>query len=497
MESEEPESCTEEETSDDKHPDWGLGFCVYITGLPCGVGGRPGANCVGNIVGTVSDRHDHGRGDLGVRPEMLDAVVILLGEGVGLLQALIVVADAITGDTLQEAELEERPEAAGVVEREVSDGCEEAFFGFEGLLGGADTLVGYVDVLLESRRLAAGGGAVVVASVVDVLFGLLLRVGWLFDVGGSVFTGRVSAGVVVDDNVTVRRGRVVEPGVVFPEERAERDMVELDASVFLDETAVEVRHEESVGDQEHTAKDTQDNPGSFPGTEFLEIRGVGGLDDHEKSQDGRGEGEVEGDQAHRPSEGILAFQNGIFDRQEEEGRKAGCDARGNTPGGSDLRHTAGVPAPRDTGLGRETNPDQGPDDGLGGGHGEPGTCRNHQPGCTAGLGTGHCEDQDAGFVCETVDVDDIVLDGARDTSSQGDGADELCAHRDEPDLGHRQSPRCDGGSVGVGDIVGAVPEGREAEGDGDEGDDPVILREGHHCDCGCLLETSINSRYRG
>jgi hypothetical protein len=78
----EPETETEEETGDDEDPDGRVGFLGDDTRGVGVVGTDPGADSVGNVVGSVGNGHHHGRGNLGVRPEMLDAVVVDDGAGV-------------------------------------------------------------------------------------------------------------------------------------------------------------------------------------------------------------------------------------------------------------------------------------------------------------------------------------------------------------------------------------------------------------------------------
>jgi hypothetical protein len=78
----EPEAETEQETSDDEDPDGRVGFLGDDARRVGVVGTDPGADGVGYVVGSVGNGHHHGRGYLGVRPQMLDAVVVDDGAGV-------------------------------------------------------------------------------------------------------------------------------------------------------------------------------------------------------------------------------------------------------------------------------------------------------------------------------------------------------------------------------------------------------------------------------
>lgn len=102
MVSEKPEASTEEEASDDERPDRGFGLGVHLAGLIGGVGGRPRADGVGDVVGAVGDGHHHRGRDLGVGPEMFDFVVVAFGVGVGFLDVVISEGDAVAGHALEE-----------------------------------------------------------------------------------------------------------------------------------------------------------------------------------------------------------------------------------------------------------------------------------------------------------------------------------------------------------------------------------------------------------
>lgn len=48
-------------------------------------------------------------------------------------------------------------------------------------------------------------------------------------------------------------------------------------------------------------------------------------------------------------------------------------------------------------------------------------------------------------------------------------------HRQHPNLGHRERPSRHGSCIGVGDVIGTITKAARTEGNGDDGDDPVIL----------------------
>lgn len=114
METEKPETGAEKETSNDENPDGGVGRTLDDTRLVGVKGTHPGADRVGHIVGTVSDGHDHGTGDLGVCPQMLDAVVITDGASMRSGERLGGMGDTVAGHTLQQEIFSVRHEAERV-----------------------------------------------------------------------------------------------------------------------------------------------------------------------------------------------------------------------------------------------------------------------------------------------------------------------------------------------------------------------------------------------
>lgn len=125
MVSVDPEAETEEQAGDDEDPDGRGGFGVDEAGLVGLVGGAPGADGVGDVVAAVRDGHHHGRGDLGVGPEMLDFVVVYNGFGVGGGEVLRGVRDAVAGHALEYEEFGPGPDTLWVVEGETGSGQEE------------------------------------------------------------------------------------------------------------------------------------------------------------------------------------------------------------------------------------------------------------------------------------------------------------------------------------------------------------------------------------
>lgn len=134
LEAEEPESRAEEETGDDEHPDGGGDLGGHFVGLPRAVGGGPGADGVGDVVGSVRDGHEHCGEDLAVGEEVLGPVVVNFAAGVRGLEAGIFVGDAVAGHALEEEVFEESVEAGWV------DGGEVFGWGEESLFRGDDTV---------------------------------------------------------------------------------------------------------------------------------------------------------------------------------------------------------------------------------------------------------------------------------------------------------------------------------------------------------------------
>ena len=462
----EPETSAEQDTGDNQNKDGSVGLGLDLASLEGLVGGNPGADGVGNIVGTVRDGHDHGRGNLGVGPEMLDPVVVALGLCVGAGQLVGVKGDTVAGDTLEEEPLCVVPDTVGVDVAEVGDGSEPALLGLEELL--ADEGVG--------GRVAGtifGVGSRQVGLVVVVIARLLEVVG---DLAGLV--GRL---VVVDDDVALGVAGVVQPGVLLPEQRAQGDVVGAEAGVAPDQTTVEVGHEEDVRDAQAAEEDGQDHAGNDAAAVDLDGVEAGDLNDDEEGEDGGGQGEVDGDHAHAPFERLLALQHRVLDGGEDDGGEGSGNGGSDAPGGSDLRDGAVLPGPLDGGACGDAHADEGTDDGLGGGHGHAHLGREEEPEGRADLGAAHGQHERGGVRAEDVDGDDAVLDGVGDAGAEGDGADEFRDHGEDADLGHGQGAGGHGRGIGVGDIVGTVTERRRAKGDCDDREDPVVLLKDGHC----------------
>lgn len=77
-----PESEAEKYTSNDQQPDGSPVLRGDLTSPPSRVDGGNGTDCVGNVVGTVGDGHEHGGDDLAVCPEMFTADIVAVGFGV-------------------------------------------------------------------------------------------------------------------------------------------------------------------------------------------------------------------------------------------------------------------------------------------------------------------------------------------------------------------------------------------------------------------------------
>ena len=148
--------------------------------------------------------------------------------------------------------------------------------------------------------------------------------------------GAVCVLVIVDHDNTVGFGWPVQGWVILHQERAQRDVVELDTRVSLDEATVKIWSDEDISQQEDTKENTEDDADGLAGAELLQRWRGGSLDDHEQGQNSAGEGEVEGDCQHTESEGIAAFQDSEFDGGEDDGGETTGQKGGNDPTGGDL-----------------------------------------------------------------------------------------------------------------------------------------------------------------
>lgn len=156
----EPESETEQQTSDDKHPDRSarLGRDSTLSVRPVHSG--PGTDSVGNIVGAVGDGHHHRGDDLTIRPHMLDTDIITVGASVDVTKLVAVVGDDVASDTLKKTELEVPPELLGIGPRKLLDRPNETLMRLEmhSLLGELGT--GVRLLLIFSSNAAASSGLV-------------------------------------------------------------------------------------------------------------------------------------------------------------------------------------------------------------------------------------------------------------------------------------------------------------------------------------------------
>lgn len=465
----EPEPQTQQQARNHKEPHRRRRLGIYRASTVRRIHGGPRPHRIRHVVAPVRNRHHHGRDHLAVGPEVLDAVVVAARARVDVAQQGGVVRDHVAGDALQEAELDPAEPFPGVCPGEVGDRVEEAFVraevflaGFE-LRGGLGGVGCAFDVVSGLEEFGVGGLGLLRLLLGGVEVGF--RAGEDFAVG--VF-------VVVCDEFVALAGEVERAGIL-EKPGAEGEVVDADAGVLLDEAAVEVGEEEDDADEEAAEEDAQDDADGFAGAEFLEGGGGGGFDADEEGEDGAGRGEVDGDETHGPLEGILALEDAVLQDAEDEGREAGCNGRGNPPGCGDLGDTALGPFPVNGCLSGEADTDQSTDNRLSGRDRPAHPGCQHQPGSIAHFGAAHCQHQRAGLVLKPVDADDAGLDGIGHAGSEGNRPNELGTHGQDADLPHAQRARSDGRGVRVGHIVSSVTKGTEDEGDGGEGEDPVVL----------------------
>ncbi len=130
MVSEKPESGAEEEAGDDQDPDRCVGLAGDLARHEGIVGSDPGCNGVGDVVGTMSDGHHHGGGDLCVRPEMLDLVIVDGGMRVDGMEKSCIEGDAVFGNPAEEDVLDPGESTSRMVDRLPIGGAQEFLAGF-------------------------------------------------------------------------------------------------------------------------------------------------------------------------------------------------------------------------------------------------------------------------------------------------------------------------------------------------------------------------------
>lgn len=211
-------------------------------------------------------------------------------------------------------------------------------------------------------------------------------------------------------------------------------MPELDAGILVDQTGLEVRHKEDVGNGQNAEEDTKDNANGGTDTKLLQGRCSGRFNDNKQSQDSGCGGDVEGNETHGPLERILALKHGVLDGCEYNCGEGCGDHRSDCPRCSNLRHRARLPPPGDCGLRRKADTDKSTHDGLGGRHRETEPSCKHKPASTSDFGAAHDEHEHARSVIVAVDRDDSVLDGVGDTVSEGYCTDEFRYEGQETNL---------------------------------------------------------------
>lgn len=395
--------------------------------------------CGLTIVGTVGNGHHHSRGNLGICPEMLNAVVVDDSAGVNL--AKILLSDNVAGNTLEQKELHPVSNLLGRVDGEVLNGLQPALLrlGLGGNKVNNRALAGHrvgetaaltldIDVVAVAGRLVVEGGRVSVA----LLAALEVVMDRLALDGGCL-------GIVVGDDL-VALAREVDGRVLAVQKRTERNVPRPQPGVALDETAGEVRDEEDVGDGKHAEEDTEDNTAGLASTHLLKRLAVWQLIDNEQSQDTGSKGKVEGNKAETPLERVLPLVDTKLDSQEEDGSKGGRDEGSNDPGGSNLGDGTLLPAPAKRRLGSNTGTSEGSDDCLGGRDGHTRNGGDGEESSGANLGAAHGEHESGRRGLKGIEREDTALDGTCDTRAQGDGTQELGTRGEDTGLPHLQGP---------------------------------------------------------
>ena len=439
LETKAPETETQEETGDRENPGGGVNLvdAVLVTdlaGAPDAVGRRPGTDGVGDVVGSVRDGHHHGRGDLRICPEMLDAVVVAFGGGVDACELLGGVGDAVAADTLEEEPFDNAEETGRVDDGLALVGVDPALLG-AGL--GLD-LADEIALLDEDVAVCVGGAGLELAgrgagirAVVTSLDSRVVAVLFRHDLVGAAGLGCL---VVVERDAIPLAGEV-QRRVVAEQQRTEGNVPCAHAAIATHETALEVGDEEDVGYQHDTGKDTKHDTGNLAAAHVQTV-GSRGLDDHEERKHGTGEGEVHGNGAHGLLERVGALKNAKLERGEQNGRNASGQNGSNSPRCRHLRHGALLPCPRNLRLRGNTDTDEGTDNGLRGGDREAERSGSDEPKSGTELGARHGQQEDRGVADETLEIDDAALDGAGDAGTEGHGADKLGKHGEDTDLGH-------------------------------------------------------------
>merc|ERR1711881_345907 len=254
----EPETKTKHETTDNNHPHRSVvlgGNFTEAVGLE---DSGDWAERVGNIVGTVSDGHENGRGDLTIREQMLRAQIITVGTGVDGAELSRIVGDNIDADTTKHSVFE-------VVELLLWVGPRQ-------LLDRNNPAVVWVDVASLGSKCADFRGKssfLIVDLQVWALRGhllvcgrdLMVRLDLVVVVGTTLSTSMnlaIVVGVVVL-NPLLTLAWEDEGNVVVVEEWSVENVPWSKTCVPADELALEEWNEEDVADNQSTEEDTEND----------------------------------------------------------------------------------------------------------------------------------------------------------------------------------------------------------------------------------------------
>ena len=203
------------------------------------------------------------------------------------------------------------------------------------------------------------------------------------------------------------------------------------------------------------------------------------LDQRDQTDDESGQGAVHGHVAARAFDRIPVSENQPPNRlEQQEGEQTGQQGR-CYPAGHDLADFA--PVDRLGAEGDQGKAQDGADDGLAGGYGQPAHRRHDQKTAGAQQCRQHAVDQQMGVVGENLRSDQSAADGLGDLATGQPCAQKLEYAGDDDRLADGDRARTHRRAHGIGDIVGTdAPSHEKTEDAGENQKQFGVLRDDRH-----------------
>ena len=386
------------ETTDDKDPEGNLSVSFDGASLVDGDDRGEGTNGIRHIVGTVGEGVHDGGDDLEVAEDALRVGVKVLG----------VLVDLVDGGLL-------------ILQ-----------LGMDVLMG--EESLGLLLVSLHGLLLLGFSGSVLLVDLDSDLLAFGLR-SLGRDLDGLLWGGVNGYFTQLDlDGL----------GLVL---LIQRVLLSLGLDSLL-ENRNEPELEGEADDDGHTDTNDKDQPDG----ELIEVQLGTALEEDKEADDEDGEAGNNGVEGEASLEAVRGTEDVLADDIEDQtGHAAGEDGR-DQPGGHDLDDLG--PVDSSESLCRHGHTDDATDAAVGGGDGETKVGGEDQPDADAEKDAEHAVHEHLGGVGEVVDIGDLLLDGFGDMTAHQESTKKLANTGDDEGVHELEGASSDGGSEGIGDIIG-------------------------------------------